>query len=66
MSTQQELVLDLKQVLQKYGITSAVIAVPMQPGEFFLMMHYVSIEHMHQLGTLLSEYQPKIDPSQLN
>ena len=66
MSEQKELVSDLKEVLAKYNIPSAVIAIPLEPGEFFLMMHYARIDDIQKLGMLLSEYQLSVPASQLN
>ena len=66
MTEQQQLVSELKEVFAKFNIPSAVIAIPLDPGEFFLVMHYVRISDIQALGMLLSEYQPSVPTSQLN
>ncbi len=66
MSEQKELVSELKEVLAKYNIPSAVIAIPLEPGEFFLMMHYARVDDIQKLGMLLSEYHLSVPANQLN
>lgn len=62
----KELVADLQEVFAKHNVESAVFAIPREPGEFFLIMHYVSVEDVQALGILLTNLHTPVEPRTLH
>jgi hypothetical protein len=64
--TDPALIADLKEVFAKHNVGSAIFAVPLNRGQFFLMMHQAEMIDIRLLGMLLSQYMPEQERGTLN